>query len=176
MPDVKRCRDCREVKDTSDFTSRRDGSGKVAVRCKDCERNKQTTQRQASQERQRERQRNTPQRSSTLKRTPLKQVSDKRTPMKRVSAQPNEYELEFRKMKPIVRQRSKHQCEAKTDVCIGSGQHIHHRKLRSQGGTNSEANLIDVCMPCHEWIHAHPALSYQHRWLLHGHDEETPLR
>jgi 5-methylcytosine-specific restriction endonuclease McrA len=106
----------------------------------------------------------------------MKRTSLKPTPMKRVSAQPNEYELEFRKMKPIVRKRSKYQCEAKTDVCIGGGQHVHHRKLRSQGGTNSEANLIDVCMPCHEWIHAHPALSYQRGWLLHGHDEETPLR
>ena len=76
--EVKRCRACREIKPLSDFTMRRDGSGKHAIRCDECENGKRNQKRNESQSRQSERQSNKPQRSSTLKRTPIKQVSDKR--------------------------------------------------------------------------------------------------
>lgn len=32
----------------------------------------------------------------------------------------------------------------------------HHRILRSQGGSESEDNLICLCMAHHEWCHLHP--------------------
>ena len=140
---------------------RRDGSGKYAIRCDECERGKKQGQQKAAQERQRERQRNKP--SKIMSRS----VS--------TSTSTNDYELEFRKMRLVIRQRSRHQCEARTEACVGAGEHIHHRKLRSQGGTNSANNLIDVCTPCHNWIHAHPALSYERGWLIHGYADETPL-
>lgn len=39
--------------------------------------------------------------------------------------------------------------------CVGRGVHVHHRKYRKRGGTNSIDNLLDVCEPCHSWIHSH---------------------
>jgi 5-methylcytosine-specific restriction endonuclease McrA len=30
---------------------------------------------------------------------------------------------------------------------------VHHRKFRSQGGHDSEQNLITLCAGCHEWLH-----------------------
>jgi hypothetical protein len=86
------------------------------------------------------------------------------------------YEAEFQKAKVGVKARSKGLCEAKTDVCTQMAVHVHHRKLRSQGGSNSLVNLIDVCFACHDWIHLNPAISYERGLLLHGTDEETPLR
>jgi 5-methylcytosine-specific restriction endonuclease McrA len=32
--------------------------------------------------------------------------------------------------------------------------HVHHRKYRSRGGTNADANLLPVCQAAHDWIHA----------------------
>ena len=44
--------------------------------------------------------------------------------------------------------------------CTGTAVHRHHRKMRSQGGTDEEANIEQVCLACHDYIHAHPAKSY----------------
>lgn len=42
-------------------------------------------------------------------------------------------------------------------VCEACGQdraaHIHHRKLRSQGGTNDLENLLHLSFRCHQRIH-----------------------
>ena len=32
----------------------------------------------------------------------------------------------------------------------------HHRKLQSQGGSDNDANLVDVCFEHHNWLHANP--------------------
>ena len=55
------------------------------------------------------------------------------------------------------------------DWCFRCGQeaaHKHHRKLRSQGGDNSPANLIRVCAECHDWIHYNPAEAYEQGYLV----------
>lgn len=56
-------------------------------------------------------------------------------------------------------------------VCNGRGEHWHHRKLRSQGGRHEPVNGLMVCHLCHEWIHRHPALSYEAGWLVRSLDE-----
>jgi len=43
----------------------------------------------------------------------------------------------------------------------------HHRLMRSQGGKDSLDNLISVCRAHHDWIHAHPARSYDLDLLRH---------
>lgn len=52
---------------------------------------------------------------------------------------------------------------------------VHHRKRRSQGGTNDLTNLMIVCHFHHnggtQSIHAQPALSYRRGWLVHEADE-----
>jgi predicted HNH restriction endonuclease len=41
------------------------------------------------------------------------------------------------------------------DKRCGTGQpyHIHHKKLKSLGGTNSLANAASVCTGCHDLLH-----------------------
>lgn len=44
--------------------------------------------------------------------------------------------------------------------------HKHHRKLRSQGGTDDEANIMLVTPEQHAWIHANPEKAYELGWLV----------
>ena len=58
-------------------------------------------------------------------------------------------------MIPSIKRRSGGRCEI-TSVhnCDGIATDFpHHRKLRSQGGSNSVDNLLDVCFSGHWWIH-----------------------
>jgi hypothetical protein len=157
MTSEKRCRKCNIWKSVADFTERRDRPGTYSPACRACDGAKKRSQANRWQ---------TTQRESALKATKVM----KRSPTLQA------YETEFHKVKPIVKARSKGVCEAKTEVCERAAVHVHHRKLRSQGGSNDPVNLIDVCFACHNWIHLHPAISYEQGWLLHSTDEETPLR
>lgn len=65
-------------------------------------------------------------------------------------------------IRAAVQRRSGGYCEAAVNAnCRRTGGHLHHRLMRSAGGPHTVENLIDVCPPCHEWIHGHPALSYE---------------
>lgn len=62
-------------------------------------------------------------------------------------------------------------CEAHiNDVCCGRAVHRHHRLMRSQGGGDEASNTLDLCSPCHLFIHGHPAFSYERGFLLHPFD------
>lgn len=50
--------------------------------------------------------------------------------------------------------------------CEGSGQHIHHRKLRSRGGEDTAENCVSICHVCHDWIHANVAESTKLGWIV----------
>lgn len=77
------------------------------------------------------------------------------------------YNTEFERMKPLVRERSRGRCEAMVSLrCTGRGTHVHHRKLRSQGGKNDLVTLVDVCMWCHSHIHANPRQSFEKGFLV----------
>lgn len=66
-------------------------------------------------------------------------------------------------------------CEcARAEVCSGRAEHRHHRLMRSQGGSDEASNTIDVCGPCHTWIHANPSKSYAWGFLLHRGVVEAP--
>lgn len=65
-----------------------------------------------------------------------------------------------------VMTRANGACEARTVACGGRGVHAHHRRLRSQGGSDDAGNLLWVCATCHTWIHGHPAASYERGWML----------
>jgi 5-methylcytosine-specific restriction endonuclease McrA len=54
--------------------------------------------------------------------------------------------------------------------CTGAT-HVHHRKLRSQGGDHSLANLILLCGPHHDAVHANPALGYELGFLVRSFDD-----
>lgn len=40
--------------------------------------------------------------------------------------------------------------------CGRPAAHVHHRKLRSQGGTHDPVNLAHLATVCHVWAHANP--------------------
>src|SRR5271154_3393039 len=100
-------------------------------------------------------------------------------PMKRsrIKQKVSDFELEFQAMKPTVHERSGGMCEAWRFVsdncdeglrswfssvlrsCGIRATNTHHRKYRSRGGTNSLDNLIDLCYPCHAFIHSQPKIS-----------------
>lgn len=68
-------------------------------------------------------------------------------------------------------------CEARLAGCEGRAAHTHHRKLRSQGGSDEPENLLRVCLACHHQIHIFPARSYELGLLVHGWDDpaEVPV-
>ncbi len=70
--------------------------------------------------------------------------------------------------------RSAGTCEAMIPgVCVGRAHHLHHRKMRSQGGEHTEENLVALCHQCHSYAHHNPAWSYERGLLIRGRDEVT---
>lgn len=61
-------------------------------------------------------------------------------------------------------------------ICGKSAQHTHHRKRRSQGGTDEPANLMRVCLECHDWIHNNPAKAFAKGWLVHSWDDAATVK
>jgi hypothetical protein len=78
-------------------------------------------------------------------------------------------------MRDVVAVRCKGRCEAKTPVCTGVLEHLHHKLMRSQGGPHTPENLLACCNACHGFIHKHPELSYQQGWLIHPWDASLKL-
>lgn len=68
----------------------------------------------------------------------------------------------------IVRSRASYMCELmiRDAGCNGKAQHLHHRKMRSQGGEHTVENLVSACTNCHHYVHMKPAISYSHGWLV----------
>lgn len=56
-------------------------------------------------------------------------------------------------------------CEARLDVCTGRAVLRHHLAGRVKSPTlpdpDAASNTVDLCHPCHVWVHAHPARSYE---------------
>lgn len=62
----------------------------------------------------------------------------------------------------IVRERSAGLCEAGRPGCRRVGSQTHHRLPRGMGGVsrsgmfvNTPANLVRICLPCHNWAESH---------------------
>ena len=46
---------------------------------------------------------------------------------------------------------------------------MHHRQARGMGGSkvrNGAENLLHLCSPCHAWVEANPAASYENGWKV----------
>lgn len=87
-------------------------------------------------------------RSGPLRRlTPLRSSK----PLNRVSAKGRKRNAELAKSRRIVMERANGLCEV-----IGCGlqaQHVHHRKLRSQGRDDTPPNLMALCVEHHGRAH-----------------------
>ena len=76
------------------------------------------------------------------------------------------------------------QCEIQIPMVCSSRFPInrHHRKMRSQGGTDHLINVIFCCgsgtTGCHGYIHLHPEYAYEKGWLVHSwdHPQDIPWR
>jgi hypothetical protein len=49
---------------------------------------------------------------------------------------------------------------------LGDGAHLHHRKLRSQGGMGLAENGITLCFQCHSAVHASPGHAVRSGWIV----------
>ena len=91
----------------------------------------------------------------------------KRTPIRRRSAKKARTDAQLVQARRLVEARANGVCELNTPVCAGAAVHVHHLLLRSQGGnTHDPALMAATCVPCHEFLHAHPKLSYERGWLI----------
>ncbi len=91
-----------------------------------------------------------------MKRSPMprRKTSMRRTGgRQRFPSPANEALLEGQRQ---VRARSGGRCEVALDCCTTWAAQVHHVVLRSAGGADTADNLLHVCMPCHNWIHANP--------------------
>lgn len=71
----------------------------------------------------------------------------------------------------FVRGRAHERCEIETPACTPGwhrGEHAHHVRMRSQGGSDDPGNLLWVCAAGHRWIHDNPAESYRRGYLQRG--------
>lgn len=78
-----------------------------------------------------------------------------RKPLRAKSKRQSAYDREYKARSKLVLARAAGRCEVlAAHDCDGMATpHPHHRKFRSQGGSNSTANLIAVCASAHHWIH-----------------------
>lgn len=107
-----------------------------------------------------------------MKRAPLK----RKTWLRRRSPKRDAYERDLDAMRSVIDERSGGRCEYRTMVavddyagwerCPNHVDHLHHRQRRSQGGRNTEANIVALCTGHHDWIHAHPFVSKRLGWLV----------
>ena len=71
-----------------------------------------------------------------------------------------------------VAARSGGVCEA---CGAAAASHVHHRKLRSQGGDNSPENLLHCCHGCHQQIHLNPERAYELGLLVRFTDDPAAV-
>lgn len=75
-----------------------------------------------------------------------------------------------------VHRRSGGRCEYGNHAgCSGRGEHLHHRRLRSQMGPNTVENLVDICSVAHSLIHGHPEWARRHGWIVSREHEPVEI-
>lgn len=75
---------------------------------------------------------------------------------------------DLRDARLAVQRRSGGWCEAGTPACLPgrhAGCHAHHMQLRSQGGADTDDNLLWICAPGHKWVHDHPETARERGWI-----------
>lgn len=75
--------------------------------------------------------------------------------------------IAYDRVRKDVAGRSGERCEIGSSVCELRGTECHHLLPRAQGGRDEIGNCVWTCAPCHVYVHAHPAESYERGWLRH---------
>lgn len=76
-----------------------------------------------------------------------------------------------------IRERSGGRCEAGFAGCYGTATEVHHRKNRSQGGSNALVNLAHLCHACHHLVTIRATGTWRLRtlsWQKEGEHEPAP--
>ena len=75
----------------------------------------------------------------------------------------------IRAFRVAVRARCAGVCEARTPVCrrVVDPLFIHAHHIDGRAHNDPERDGLGVCMPCHTYIHSHPAESYEMGWMRH---------
>lgn len=69
-----------------------------------------------------------------------------------------------KKDREAVHERSWGRCEAHcNEDCTRWATQVHHKRGRRY---NDLDLLLDVCLQCHAYLHAHPAESYERGWMI----------
>lgn len=71
-------------------------------------------------------------------------------------------------LRKLVEGRADGRCELNCPGCppgVHRGRHAHHVLPRSHGGPDDLGNLLWCCPAGHQWVHEHPAASYEAGWL-----------
>lgn len=89
----------------------------------------------------------------------------KRSRIAPISRKRRQRDAAYPKARMAVYDRSQGLCEARTDVCTGRMQAVHH--IAGRGGPDPHRldNLLGCCDPCHRRIHSSPAESYEQGWM-----------
>ncbi len=71
----------------------------------------------------------------------------------------------------LILARSEGACEIMAACCTHTATDLHHRRPRGMGGskaddTNTAANALAACRPCHMWVEAHREWSLDNGFLL----------
>lgn len=90
----------------------------------------------------------------------------KRTPIRRRSRKESARVARYNKAREIVFERSGGSCEARTPDCRGVSDQVHHRKGRDGDLVDDIDYLLAACWACHNYIHRHPAESYERGWMI----------
>ena len=92
---------------------------------------------------------------------------DRRKPLNRVGKRAREDRAELDAARPIVKERSRGNCEVRG--CRRRAQHLHHIGQRSMtfgADRNDPKNLLHVCWECHDQIHDDEQWARENGYLL----------
>lgn len=88
-----------------------------------------------------------------------RRFADKRTPIRPRSKRKKADDREFQAARIIVLERDEYTCQLPRFMdghhCRGELQ-VHHRRRRSQGGSNDSSNLLTLCQAAHQYVHDNP--------------------
>lgn len=83
------------------------------------------------------------------------------------------------KTRRILEERCGGRCEARGHgdcVCSGRYENAHHKRRRSQGGSDEPDNLLCVCLGHHRWIHDNPEAAVELGFLIPSGPISTAVR
>lgn len=71
-----------------------------------------------------------------------------------------------------VREQVSHRSGGMCERCGNrAAVHKHHRVNRSQGGAYTSANIVDLCLECHDWVGDQPVAAHDEGWHLHPNED-----